>query len=327
VLDDYVGQKGIKHIRFFGDGEPTLEFELIKKIHAYAKTINPNIIAEIQTNGVFNETIAKWLGQNMDYIFVSVDLLPKDHDKYRVTKSGEPSSPFVLKTLAVLHSMKDKKAKVGIRATITKYNIDNQKQAIDYYHDNFGIKIFWCDPKFSAVYDPADKKIVRIDLMHFAKSFMDAQAHAWKRDIFYESIFTANFDMKTNKACRACLPMPHVTTDGYLSACEIVPYGTKAGKMDPMIYAHYDEKADKIIYDQEKMRALQNRTLCQMPPECQACIAREHCAGFCLGETLNDNDCFYIIKPDVCRAVQYLYAEIGNLYPQKFPHGFPHQHP
>lgn len=35
-IDDYFEKKYMRHVRFFGAGEPTVEFDLIKKIHKYA---------------------------------------------------------------------------------------------------------------------------------------------------------------------------------------------------------------------------------------------------------------------------------------------------
>jgi radical SAM protein with 4Fe4S-binding SPASM domain len=336
VLEDYVGAGKIKHIRFFADGEPTLEMELLKKIYEEAKRLQPNIQAEIQTNGVFSEETTKWLGENLDYVYVSIDLLPEAHDKYRVTAGGKPSSPVILKNLERFKEMRDKKAKIAVRATITKHNIEKQKEGIDFYHDKYGIEIFWVDPIFPPVSDVAEKTYEPIDMMQFAATFVDAHNYAWERGVFYESNLTTNFDGKTDKACRACLPVPHLTMDGYLSACEMATYGKDAGKMDAMIYARFDPEADKIIYDEEKLRILHSRVLplktshqsSMLPDECHSCAAGEYCAGFCLGETLNENGSLFKIKTRVCKALKYIYGEIGHLYPDKFgPEGFPHKHP
>jgi radical SAM protein with 4Fe4S-binding SPASM domain len=329
VLHDYVGGVGgIKQIRFFADGEPTTEMDLLKRIYEEAKGLEPNMVAEIQTNGVFSEETADWLGKNLDYVYVSIDLLPDDHDKYRVTAGGKPSSPLILKTLQYFKDMSDRKAKIALRATITKYNIERQKEGIDFYHDNYGIDIFWVDPIFQPVSDVAEKTYEPIDMMQFAETFVDAHNHAWSRDIFYESYLTTNFDGKTDKACRSCLPMPHLTMDGYLSACELATYGKDAGNMAPMIYARYDDENDKIVYDEEKLKTLRSRTLQNMPTNCRTCVAGEHCAGYCLGETLNENGSLFRVKTRVCKALRYIYGEIGYLYQDKFgTNGFPHTHP
>jgi len=329
-MDDYLGAGGLKQIRFFSDGEPTTEMDLLKRIFDYAKNIDNEIEFEVQTNGVINVEDVDWLGKNLDYIYISADLLPEDNDKYRVTSAGKPSSPYIEKTLSYLRDMPDRKAKIGVRATITKYNIDRQKEGIDYYYKNYGIDIFWVDPIFPPVSDSGDKQYEEIDMMQFAQTFVDAHNYAWAHDpfIFYESNLTTNFDGKTDKACRACLPMPHLTVDGYLSACEMATYGEDAGNMDDMIYAKYDSQNDHIEMFDDKIVNLRRRILKNMPDECLTCVAAHYCAGFCLGETLNENGSLFIVKTRVCRALRYIYGEIGHLYEERFGEaGFPYKHP
>ena len=333
AMDDYLGVGGLKQIRFFADGEPTTEMELLKRIYYYAKGLEPSIEAEVQTNGIFNETVTDWLGKTLDYINVSIDLLPEDNDKYRVTPDGKPSSPIIEKNLAFFRDMPNRKAKIVLRATITQHNIERQIAGMDYYYNKYGIDIYWVDPIFPPVSEENEKVYEEIDMMQFARAFVKAHNHAWKRGIFYESNLTTNFDGKTNKACRACLPMPHLTVDGYLSACEMATFGKDAGHMDAMIYAKYDSDEDKIIYFEEKLKTLRNRTLINMVDEhdtyqCRSCIAAEHCAGYCLGETLNEKGNLFSVKTRVCKALKYIYGEIGHLYEPKFGlAGFPYKHP
>jgi radical SAM protein with 4Fe4S-binding SPASM domain len=224
--------------------------------------------------------------------------------------------------------MTERRAKIGLKATITKHNVEHQKDAIDFFFDNYGIDLFWVDPIFPPVFNVTEKIYEPVDIMKFAATFIEAHEHAWKRNIFYESNLTTNFDGETDKACYACLPMPNLTVDGYLSACEMATNGKDVGKMDPMIYARYDDESDTIIYDEEKLKVLRSRTLSSMPAVCQTCIANKHCAGFCLGETLNETGSLFEIKTTVCPAICHIYESIGHLYPQRFGGaGFPYRHP
>jgi len=318
VLCDYAEMGELSRIRFSADGEPATEMELLKKIFYEAKRLNPDVLAEIITNGTFNEDTAKWLAENLDYIYISADLLPESHDKCRLTITGNPSSPSILKNLEFLQKISDKRARIGIRATITKYNIEQQKEAVDFYYDNFGVDVFWVMPIITPIYDATEKISEPVDMMQFARTFIDAHAHAWLRGVFYESSLTANFDGETYKACCACVPVPHLTVDGYLSACKLATYGKNAGKMDSMIYAQYDSEKDKIVYDAEKLKVLRSRTLQNMLTQCGICAAGKHCAGYCPGETLNENGGLFRVRTNVCKALRYLYGEIGHLYTEKF---------
>ena len=68
-IDWYFGNNDSRHIRFYGPGEPTQEFELLKEITRYAKS-HPNgdekVTVEIQTNGVFTEDIREWALDNFN---------------------------------------------------------------------------------------------------------------------------------------------------------------------------------------------------------------------------------------------------------------------
>jgi len=328
VLCDYAESDELSRIRFSADGEPTTEMEILKKIFDEAKQLNPDVLTEIITNGTFNEEKAKWLAENLDYIYISADLLPESHDKCRITITGNPSSPTILKNLEFFQEMQDKRAKIGICATINNDNIEQQKEAIDFYFDNYGINIFWVIPIIMPVYDTVEKNYESVDMMQFAQTFIEAHTHAWHRKIFYESSLTANFDGETNKACCACIPMPYLTVDGYLSACKLATYGTNAGKMDTMIFAKYDAQNDKIIYNAEKTKVLRSRTLQNMSAQCGNCAAGKYCAGYCPGEALNENGELFRAKSNICKALRYLYGEIGHLYAEKYGvKGFPYSYP
>jgi len=323
-VDEYVATGVVNGIRFFGDGEPTTEPDLIKQICAYARQYRENINCEIQTNGFFNLQFAQWLALNMDEIWVSMDLLPDTHDMFRVTKTGKPTSPIIERNLKYFQSFKDKRAMVGVRSTITPYNIDRQKEGIDYLKA-LGIKYIWVDPIFAPVSEAEDKTFEPINNMHFARKFIEAREYAKSQGVFYESNFTTNFDGPTCYNCRYCLPMPHLTMDCYVSACEMCTNGKNAGKMDAFIYGKYDKENNRIVYYPERIEVLQSRTLSNLP-DCQDCIAKEHCAGFCLGETLNENGSLFDIKKVVCEPLRYIYAKIGGDYAQ-FGGEFRYKHP
>ena len=323
-VDEYVATGAVNGIRFFGNGEPTTEPQLIKDICEYARKFRKNINCEIQTNGYFGEELAEWLAYNMDEIWVSMDLLPDTHDMFRVTRGGKPTSGVIERNLKYFKSLADKRAMVGVRSTITQYNIDRQKEGIDYLA-NLGIKYIWVDPIFPPVSEAEDKTFEPIDMMHFARTFIDAREHGKELGVFYETNLTTNFDGPTCYNCRSCLPMPHLTMDGYVSACEMCMSGANPEGLDAFVYGKYDKEHNKIIYDEKKIAVLQSRTLDNLK-DCRDCIAREHCAGFCLGETLNENGDLFKIKRVICEPLRYLYAKIGNDY-ARFGGEFKYKHP
>ena len=306
-IDDYFETDYLRHIRFFGAGEPTVKLDLIKAIHKYAKEKGGDCVTfEIQTNGAFNGSTANWLAKNIDIIWISCDGTPDMQDLHRkCLDTRKKSSELIERNIRILRSGNNF---VGIRATITNENVDRQKEMIDYFCQ-LGIKHIWVDPIFPSVGEDTSNN--SFDYMHFAEQFLEAVNYAEQKDIFYGSIMTCNFSDTVNKHCRACIPVPHLTTDGYVSACDMALFGEDKNHMSPFIYGKWDPLLKKIIYNDEKIRNLQSRTTENMH-HCDACPSKEHCGGYCLGEVLNETKDLFGCKKGVCEAIVYLDKKMGE---------------
>ena len=128
------------------------------------------------------------------------------------------------------------------------------------------------------------------------------------------SLLTANFDEKVNINCRACLPMPHLTTDGFVSACDLALFGDleENDRMFPFIYGRWDQASRRIIFDDSKIETLRSRKVENMPG-CQYCVAKNHCAGWCLGEILNETGTLFGKKTELCEGIRFLYEHRDEL--------------
>jgi uncharacterized protein len=300
-IDDYFKTEYLRHIRFFGAGEPTTEFLLIKEICDYARNKSNSIATfEIQTNGVFNDEIAHWIGTNIDVVWISCDGTPEIQDKHRPCLDGKKSSTIIENNIRLIKNSGD--SMVGIRATITNENIFKQKDIIDYFK-NLDIKNIWVDPIFPSVGEKHLKE--SFNTMKFAEEYLDACKYAENNNIFYGSILTCNFNDEVSQHCRACIPVPHLTTDGYVSACDMALFGADNNHMQPLIYGHWDPKTNKIIYDNEKIRFIKSRNLKNLP-KCNDCHSKHHCGGYCLGEVLNEKGSMFEQKETVCDAIRFL---------------------
>ena len=304
-IDDYFKTSYKKHLRFFGAGEPTTELDLIKEIKSYAQSLtNEEVTAEIQTNGCFSDETAKWLGENIDVIWISSDGTPEMQDYYRPTISGGQSSIIMEKNIKYL--IENGKGMTGIRTTITDQNVKEQIKNIDYFY-NLGIRNIWVDPIFPAV---GEEIIVeRLDMMEFAKEFLNAGKYATTLGIKYGSILTCNFDEKSEYSCRACLPVPHLTSDGYVSACDMALFGEDVNHMSPFIYGKWDEETKKIEYYQDKIDYLRSRKVDNIS-HCKQCSVKEYCCGYCLGEVMNETKDLFGHKKRVCGPIRYLYENM-----------------
>lgn len=336
-IDWYFENNDSRHIRFYGPGEPTQEFDVMKQITDYAKS-HPNggerVTVEIQTNGVFTEEIREWFLDNINIAWMSFDGMKEIQDYYRPinpqygTLFGGRSSSQVLEDNVrwLIGNTGNRNLMVGARVTITDMNIARQKEMVDYFF-NLGIRYVWTDPLFYTVdkrpvcEDPKKQARYNFDMDAYLENYIEAFNYAKEKDVFWGSFFAVNFDGETEYHCRSCAPLsaPHLTPDGYISACDMVLLGTKAYHMGLFVVGKWNQKKNVFEWDSEKIQALNERKSTKMS-HCTNCVAQLHCGGQCLGETVNETGHLDGQNPIKCAAVQQLYNELGPCSPYPYLH-------
>ena len=315
----FAAGEGYTHIRFSGAGEPTCAFEEMAAIFSSAAdVIGRRMTSELQTNGSFSEAVCEWIGENQDIVWVSCDG-PPHMCEGRMRGNGDD---LLASTVAgnVRRLIAHGKGMTGIRSTITAANINRQKEMLEYFAE-LGVRYVWSDPIFPGV-GPSSHAVPLIDLMDYAREFLAAQETADRLGITYGSILTCNFDEEVEYHCRCCLPTPHLTTDGYVSACDMAAFGTGLPtQMEIFIYGRWDSARNEIVLDERKIAALRDRTA-ESLEACSRCPARNHCAGYCPGEVVNETGSLSGRKDAICPAVRFLWANMmqrGVRYPYLHP--------
>ena len=320
-IRDFFASSKSRHIRLYAAGEPTLEFEKIKAIQEFAfELAGGNLKAEIQTNGVFPANVATWLAHNVDIIWISCDGPPDIQDTLRPTVGGGKTSGVIERNIAILLN-EGTEAIVGVRSTITPINLYRQIEMIEYFH-GLGVPAVFSDPVFPPV-ETDRTKVKKLALeedfmMEYAREFLRTRKRAEELGVFHGSIFTVNFDEKTEYFCRSCLPCPHLTTDGYVSCCDLAFLGHI---LPQLIYGKFDPDTGTITYDQKKIAAIRSRKASNLA-ECQGCPVLYHCAGACLGEGVNETGRLLGVKKDYCKAIRFLAKHMpldAGLYPYLHP--------
>src|SRR3989339_806039 len=190
--NDFFAPHEKKGIRIFSNGEAMLEFETVKEIVAYAhKKADNDLFVEMQTNGYFGKDKADWIKKNVDLLWISMDGLKEIQNKHRPTI--DDNSSFEVLNKNIKNISKSKRTKVGLRATISKYNVDKQIELIDYAIDNKLAAVF-ADPWGSLAEAEGQP-----DLMHYAKEFLKAWKYARQKSMTYGNEMTVNFDEYNKK--------------------------------------------------------------------------------------------------------------------------------
>ena len=219
----------------------------------------------------------------------------------------KPSSPVMERNIKKL--VLSDKCVVGIRSTITELNVDEQIDNVQYFH-SLGVKYVWVDTVFPGVGDDVTN-FVYLDMNHFVDKFLEATKYADSLNMEYRTFFACNFDKCTNMHCRACYPVPHLTTDGYLSACDMALFGESDSHMKELIYGKWDANTKTVKYFDDRIKKIQDRRVENLA-HCKHCSANQHCGGYCLGETLNETGSLFGHKAIVCNAIRRLHKELPN---------------
>lgn len=318
LIDDFLPNSDFG-VRFYAVGEPTMNMGGIKEIAKYAKTIKPDVNFELQTNGVFSVDVAEWIRDNCSIVWVSIDGPPYIHDSQRVTLSGNGSSAKVLQSVNIMRQ--NPELKIGGRTTITKNNISCMNFIINHFK-SIGLDYGYSKPEFKpqgTMLTPKGIKIDIVGLIEYAKAYEKAYHYGRKKNFFFGSFLTVNFDSYCKKYCRAANALPYATLDGYVSCCDEAYYYHE--DMRQLFIGRYDPKDNCIVYWDDNIEILKTRSVENMP-ECKDCRVRYNCGGQCLAACVFENRDIFTVRKDVCEAVHYLADRIPRNkepYPCFFP--------
>lgn len=322
AIDDFLVKDRLGYldkIRYFGIGEPTLEFPIMRELHEYAVAQcgkkNKTLRSEIQTNGIFSEEIARWIGENLSVICISCDGPPEVNNRLRPFIDGSPASHIIERNVKIL---REHNIAVGMRTTVTP--LTNNPQAlcriVDYaYKTGFQYLYFHpMIPQQGPEIAYSDDKPYAVDALSFAEYYLEAWRYSQDLPIFVGSHFTINFDEPVQFYCRSCLPSPQLTLDKYISCCDEALYGDPkfgGARFKDLIIGEYLEQEDAIeLYDDRIIALRQLRHVDQMNI-CSECEIRQNCAGGCLGEALfSTGNAFRKLSDNYCKAVKFLASVI-----------------
>lgn len=130
AIDYLIAQSGSRknlEVDFFG-GEPLMNFEVVKGIVKYAKSIeeahNKHFRFTLTTNGVLiNDDVIAFVNEHMYNVVLSIDGRKEIHDKMRPTPNGKGSYDLIIdkfKKIADSRHQKD----YYVRGTYTHHNVD-----------------------------------------------------------------------------------------------------------------------------------------------------------------------------------------------------------
>lgn len=149
------GKRRNLEVDFFG-GEPLLNFEVVKQIVNYARSIekkyNKNFRFTLTTNGMsINDDVIDFCNKEMDNVVLSLDGRKKIHDNLRKTISGQGSYDIIVPKFQEFVKKRGNKS-YYIRGTFTHNNTDFTNDIL--HMADLGFKELSMEPVVCSPNDP-----------------------------------------------------------------------------------------------------------------------------------------------------------------------------
>jgi uncharacterized protein len=320
-------------LMFFG-GEPLLNFEVIRRMVDYAKSIeavtNKRFYYQISTNGtLLTEEIQDFIVQHKMGTLVSIDGDQETHDMQRPFRDGSGGSfDLVLRNALSL----DKKFReIGIlfkaRANVTRFTKDPEQTSeklSDLGFEFIGISDIYDRPNQNTVFSLTKEQGLRM----CARSREEIFSWLDNLDTNGESAYRNRSRTKDNVGkCMDSLSKPSNLCSIYCG----VGRNTNAVDVDGNIYpCHRFVGMENYILgnidsglDDEKMTRFYTNLLRVRTGKCWSCWVRHYCMGLCPWRAAHENGQIEIPSDDFCEDIKkgfkfsmYIFVRLGKKHPK-----------
>lgn len=310
LIDSFPFDFKLTNLDLHGSGEPTFNFNEMKKVVELVKNKFPEIQISVQSNGQFNREIADWLLSNKISVGFSFDGQDYIQDKQRPSKIPNVSSHKNI--LENLIYFKSKGKQLTFISTITSYSLPYMESIYEYLK-SIGCSSIIINPiMLSGKANPLKNELNPYnqspDLDIFTKKFCDISIKSIKDGIKMSTRFLADITTyPKSHNCGAVTPNIFFLADGRLTACSET---LEDFEQDDNIFLYGKCFNDSIGLKKDKIEKLQNRDIFHMIP-CQTCYVRWLCGGGCLADCFIENGDIY--KP-VKKQCEYRYIIANNYF-------------
>ncbi len=279
---DYLMEKSGKRINlevdFFG-GEPTLNFDTVKRLVEYGrskeKERNKKFRFTLTTNGVLlNDEMMDFVNREMSNLVLSIDGRKEVHDRMRPFIGGKGSYDTVVeKFLKAVESRGQKN--YYVRGTYTHYNTDFSRDVLhlnDLGFEQISVEPVVCDPKEDYALRDSDLPVLLEQYDILAEEIVKRRRSGKFINFFH---FMIDLDggpclIKRLSGCGSGVEYVAVTPFG-----EIYPCHQFVGEERFLLgNVHEGIKRPELVKE---------FALCNVysKPECRDCFAKYYCSGGC----------------------------------------------
>lgn len=281
AIDFLIENSGARHnleVDFFG-GEPLMNFEVVKQIVAYARSIekkhNKNFRFTLTTNGVnIDDDVIDFANRECHNVVLSLDGRKEIHDKLRVTATGKGSYDIIVPKFKKLVESRGGKG-YYMRGTFTHNNPDFTK---DVFHmRDLGFRELSMEPVVCSPEDPyaLTDEDIQIVLREYEKlaAEMIRSKKACEGFTFYHYMIDLSHGpciYKRISGCGSGTEYFAVTPTG-----ELYPCHQFVGEEKFLMGNIWDGVTNEALKDEFKLTNAYARK------ECDDCWAKLYCSGGC----------------------------------------------
>jgi len=278
------GNRRNLEVDFFG-GEPLMNFEMVKEIVTYARSIekeaNKNFRFTITTNGVLlDDEKQAYINENMCNVVLSIDGRKKVHDYVRKTRTGKGSYDLIMPKFQKLAETRGQKD-YFVRGTFTRYNLDFAKDVM--HLADLGFKEISMEPVVAPLDMPYAIQEEDLPKLYAEYESLAKQMLQRKKDNKDFNFFHFNIDLsqgpcahKRLAGCGSGTEYLAVTPEGDLYPCHQF-VGMPEFKMGNV----YQGITDTTIGEQFAQCHVYSK------PKCKDCWAKFYCSGGCVANAYN----------------------------------------
>ena len=296
-LVEHSGTRRNLEVDFFG-GEPLMNFDVVKELVAYARSIEKergkNFRFTLTTNGMLiDDDVIDFANREMSNVVLSLDGRKEIHDRFRVDYAGNGSYDRIVPKFQKLVEARGGK-NYYMRGTFTHANPDFLKdiqQMLDLGFNELSMEPVVCAPGDASELTEADKVIVMEQYEKLAELMLERN-RAGKPFTFYHYMI----DLKGG-------PCIYKRISGCGSGTEYMAV-TPWGDLYPCHQFVGDEKFKLgSVFDGVTNTAMQDEfASCNVyaRPECRDCWARLYCSGGCAANAYHATGSVKGIYKDGC---------------------------
>lgn len=280
------GKRKNLEVDFFG-GEPLMNFDVVKGIVEYARSIEKeygkNFRFTITTNGILlNDEIMDYINKNMHNVVLSIDGRKEVHDRMRPRAGGQGSYDNIVPKFQKLAESRNQ-TDYYVRGTFTRYNLDFGKDVLhlaDLGFKQISVEPVVADPSEDYAIQEEDLAGIFAEYEKLAKDIIERRKNGQWFNFFHFMIDLTGGPCVTKRlvGCGSGTEYLAVTPTGDLYPCHQF-VGQEQFKMGT-VYTGVEKTSIRKDFEQ-----------CNVynKPVCQNCWAKFYCSGGCVANSYNSH--------------------------------------